>query len=293
MMNLPVPERSLFLAILILAFLAAFLGYRQLVRDSDRLRRLLIAVVALIISLAVILLGCRAVSISAFPLTGLFESLIALLILLGFTFQLLFPFLQRLWLSSSMAWVFLVLTLLAALAAKPAATLQPQAQTPWILVHALSMILSGAAIVFSSVMAALYLLSARQLKQRQVSRLFGKMPSLEKLESLNLLGLQVGFVALSFGLAAGIGMAFVKSASLHLTLYDWITDSKIVMTLLGWFILLTILLLNYLLSFRPRTLARMTLVVCFFIIFAFIGSTLLCKSGHDFRRTPPPAAGRT
>lgn len=282
MSQLPLPERILFWGILISSIASAILGHYRLVREGTRTRRLLIAFVAFMVSLAAALLVFRAVSIQAFPLTGVFESMMILLILLGITFLFLSAFLRHVWFASAMAWVFLAMVLLAALVARPASVLQEEAQTPWIIVHALSMILAGAMIVFSAAMAFLYLLSAHRLKRKQISALFGKMPNLEKLESLNLLGLQFSFVAMSFGLVSGIGLAMVKSASLHLTLQDWLTDSKIVMILLGWLLLLATLLLKYGLGFRAKAMARMTLVVCFFILFAFIGSTIFCKSGHNF-----------
>ena len=215
-----------------------------------------------------------------------------LLILLGITFLFLSAFLQHVWFASAMVWVFLALVLLAAVVANPASTLQEEARTPWIIVHALSMITAGTMIVFSTVMATLYLLSTHRLKHKQLSTLLGKMPNLEKLETLNLLGLQFSFVAMSFGLVTGIGLAIVKSASLQMTLQDWLTDSKIVMILLGWLVLLVTLLLKYCLNFRGKTMAKMTLLVCFFIVFAFIGSTILCKSGHNFHSPSIQADGK-
>lgn len=284
MVQLPVPERILFLGILIAAIAAAVLGYRLRIRDDVRIRLYLRAVVALMSSLAGVLLVFRAVSIRGFPLTGIFESMIFLLILLGITFIFSSLFLHHAWFASGMAWGLLALVALAATVARPASTLQKEAQTPWIAVHALSMILAGVLIVFSAVMAVLFLYSSRCLKDKRILALFGKMPSLEKLEDLNLRGLQFSFVALSFGLITGIVLAIVKSSSLNMTVHDWITDSKIVMTLLAWSIMLLTLLLKFGLAVRGKALARMTLIVCFFLVFAFIGSTILCKSGHDFHR---------
>ncbi len=288
MIQLPVPEGLVFAGISIAAVGSAILGYLLLTGDPTRIRRSLTAVVALMIGLAAVLLVFRGISIRAFPLTGVFESMMFLVILLGITFLLSGAFLRHTWFASAMTWCMGILVLLAATVARPAITLQPEAQTPWIIVHSLSMVVAGTMIVFSAVAALLFLHSTRRLKDKRFSVLFGKMPSLEKLESLNLLGMQFSFVALSLGLATGIVLAIVKSSSLNRTAHDSLTDSKIVMILLAWLILLATLLLKYGLAVRGRALARMTLIVCFFIVFAFIGSTLLCKSGHDFHRTPVP-----
>ncbi|NLH17194.1 MAG: cytochrome c biogenesis protein CcsA [Phycisphaerae bacterium] len=274
------------MGILVAAFAAAVLGYLLRVREDVRIRRSLRIVVAWMSGLAGILLVFRAAAIRGFPLTGIFESMIFLLILLGITFIWSSLFLHHAWFASGMAWGLLVLVVLAATVAGPASTLQKEAQTPWIAIHALSMIIAGVLIVFSAVIAVLWLYSSRRLKDKRISALFGKMPSLDKLEALNLLGLQFSFVALSIGLFTGIVLAIVKSSSLNMTIHDWITDSKIVMTLLAWLIMLLTLLLKYGLGVRGKALARMTLIVCFFLVFAFIGSTLLCKSGHDFQGPP-------
>jgi ABC-type uncharacterized transport system permease subunit len=291
MAHLPFPENLLFFGILVSSMASAVFGYWQLVHEDIRIRHLLIAFVALMVALSAGLLVARAVSIQAFPLTDVFESMLILLILLGTTFLFVSAFLQHVWFASAMVWVFLAMVLLAATVAGPASTLLEEARTPWIIVHALSMIMAGTMIVFSTVMASLYLLSTHRLKHKQIAVLFGKMPNLEKLETLNLLGLQFSFVAISFGLVTGIGMALVKSESLCMTAQDWLTDSKIVMILLGWLLLLVTLLLKYGLAFRGKALAKMTLVVCFFIIFAFIGSSILCKSGHDFHHPSVQADG--
>jgi ABC-type uncharacterized transport system permease subunit len=112
------------------------------------------------------------------------------------------------------------------------------------------------------------------------------MPSIEKLQALNLLGLRLGFIAMTFGLISGIGLVAVSSLELGMTLADWLTDSKIVLIGVSWILLLCILLLRRLLAFSAKTVAQMTLVVCFLILFAFIGSKIFCKSDHVFSSQP-------
>ncbi|MHC4854843.1 MAG: cytochrome c biogenesis protein CcsA [Planctomycetota bacterium] len=275
-------ERHLFLGILILSVISSILGHVQIVKGAVKFRRLLVAFASLQITLGAVLLILRAVALKAFPITGVFESMLFLMVFIGITFLFLSAFMQQVWFLSVMAWVLFIITLLAAIVAKPASALQAEAKTPWVVVHAMSMALAGAMILFAGAMSVLFLWSRMQLKSKQFLKLFGKMPTIEKLELLNLLGLRLGFIALTFGLISGIGLVAVSSFDLGMTIGDWLTDSKIVMVGLSWLLLLLLLLLRRLFGFGGKVVAQATLVVCVMILFAFVGSKILCKSDHDF-----------
>jgi len=285
-------ERHLFLGILILSVISSVLGHVQIVKGDVRFRRLLVAFASLQITLGAVLLIFRAVTVKAFPITGVFESMLILMVFIGITFLFLSAFMQQVWFLSVMVWVLFVITLLAAVVAKPASVLQDEAKTPWVVVHAMSMSLAGAMIVFAAAMSILFLWSQKRLKSKQFLMLFGKMPSIEKLESLILLGLRLSFIALTFGLISGIGLIAVSSFDLGMTIGDWLTDSKIVLIGVSWILLLFVLFLRRLLAFSGKVVAQATLVVCFLILFAFVGSKILCKSDHDFSNQPKSVNSR-
>lgn len=279
-------ERYLFLGIVILSFISSVLGHVQIVKGDVRFRRLLVAFASLQITLGAVLLIFRTVAIKAFPVTGVFESMLILMVFIGITFLFLSAFMHQVWFLSVMVWVLFIITLLAALVAKPASVLQVEAKMPWVIAHAISMSLAGAMIVFAAAMSILFLWSRKRLKSKQFLALFGKMPSVEKLESLNLLGLRLCFVALTFGLISGIGLVVMGSLDIGVSIGYWLTDSKIVLIGVSWILLLFVLLLKHLLSLSGKVIARATLVVCFLILFAFVGSMVLCKSGHNFAIQP-------
>ena len=279
-------ERHLFLGILVLSAISSVLAHVQIVRDDVKFRRLLVAFTSVQITLGAVLLILRAISIKAFPLTGVFESMLVLIVFIGITFLFLSAFMQQVWFLSVMAWVLFIITLLAAVVAKPAAVLQEAARTPWVIVHALSMSLSGAMIVFSAAISVLFLWSRKRLKSSRFLTLFGRMPTIEKLERLNFLGLRLCFAALTFGLVSGVGLIAVKSAGLGMTLGDWLTDSKIVLVAIAWVVLLCTLILRHAMAFSGKAVAQATLFICFLILFAFIGSKIFCKSDHDFESKP-------
>ncbi len=280
-------ERYLFLGILTLSFTSSVLGHVQIVKSNVKFRHLLVAFASLQITLGAVLLIYRAVTLKAFPVTGVFESMLILMVFIGITFLFLSAFMQQVWFLSVMVWVLFVMTLLAAVVAKPATVLQSEVRTPWVVVHAMSMALAATMIIFAAAMSVLFLWSRMWLKSKQFLKLFGKMPTIETLESLNLLGLRLGFVALTFGLISGIGLVAVNLLDLGMTMGDWLTDSKIVMIGLAWVLLLGVLLLRRILGFGGKVIAQATLVVCFMILFAFVGSKILCKSDHNFGNQPP------
>jgi ABC-type uncharacterized transport system permease subunit len=286
MLQLPTGERHVFITVLVIYFISSILAVRQLHRSDDKCRRMLISLVALAVSLQSLILVFRSVAIQAIPLTSLFESMIVLSIAFGLTFLFLSIVIRQIWFSSVMIWFIFGLVLLSAFAASPASQLQSFAKTPWVVLHGLSMSLSGAAIAFSGALAALFLITRRNLKSKKIFRIIGKMPNIEKLELFNVIGIKVAFVLLTFGWISGAGMAIIRSADISLSFHDWITDSKIILVMVAWLLLGAILGLRHILELRGRIVAQMTLVACFLIIFAIIGSEIFCGTGHEFSDKP-------
>ena len=140
--------------------------------------------------------------------------------------------------------------------------------------------------VFSGSMATLFLLTRRNLKRKKIRRVIGKVPNIEKLEALNIIGVRAAFVFLSFGLISGIGLAVVKSAEISISFHDWITDSKIILVIAAWVVLAVVLFLRRL-FLRGRGVAVITLLACFLIIFSIVGTTVFCGTEHDFSSSHP------
>jgi len=282
MLQLPAAERHVFIAVLVIFFISSILAVRQLHRSDNKCRMLLILLMAFAVSLQLFILVLRSIEIKAVPLSSLFDSMIVLSIAFGLTFIFLSFAIRQVWFSSVMIWFIFGLVLLTAFVASPASQLQSFAKTPWVILHALSMALSGAAIALSGALAALFLITRRNLKSKRIARVLGKMPNVEKLEFLNVIGIKVAFLLLTFGLISGAAMAIVRSAEISISFYDWITDSKIILVMVAWLMLGGILGLRQILKLRGRVVAQMTLVVGFLIIFAIIGTTIFCATEHEF-----------
>jgi len=281
MFDLPFPEMALFILVVVICLAAAVVGILQVLSRAEKLKRSLLALVALVISLEAVILIFRAIAIKAVPLTGLFESMIVLTIVFGLIYLFLSIAIHRVWFSSVMVWVMLLLVLMSGIIAEPASQAHEAASTPWAIAHAIAMILGGASAMLATASAALYLFAERKLKQKKLLPVLGKVPNIEKLERMNLLGLKSCFVLMTFGLASGIGLA-ATSASLNMTAIDWLTDSKIVLITVVWLLLGTIMALWKTAKLKKKTIAHATIVAFALILFAVVGTSIFCGTGHKF-----------
>jgi len=289
MFDLPFPEMAVFILVVVICFAAAVIGILQLRTQGEKLRRSLLALVSLAVTLEAVILIFRAIAIKAVPLTGLFESMIVLTIVFGLTYLFLSIAIHKVWFSSVMAWVMLLLVLMSGIVAEPASQAHAAASTPWAIAHAIAMILGGASAMLATASAVLYLFAERKLKQKNLLHVLGKVPNIEKLEHMNLLGLKSCFVLMTFGLASGIGLA-ATSASLNMTAIDWLTDSKIVLITIFWLLLGTIMVLLKTVKLKKKTIAHVTLVAFALILFAVVGTSVFCGTGHNFAGADTEAA---
>ena len=292
MFDLPFPEMALFILVVAISIATAVVGILQLLSRGEKLRRSLLALVSLVVSLEAVILIFRAIAIKAVPLTGLFESMIVLTIVFGLIYLFLSIAIHRVWFASVMVWVMLLLVLMSGIVAEPASQAHEAASTPWAIAHAIAMILGGASAMLATASAVLYLFAQRKLKQKKLIPVLGKVPNIEKLERMNLLGLKSCFVLMTFGLASGIGLA-ATSASLNMTAVDWLTDAKIVLITVVWLLLGTIMVLWKTAKLKKKTIAHVTLVAFALILFAVVGTSVFCGTGHDFTASDIEASEQT
>jgi len=282
MLELPMPEMIIFVSVGVLCLAAAIVGIVQLQSGGEKYRHLLLPIVSLAICLEAIILIFRAIAIKAIPLTGLFESMIVLTIVFGLIFLFFRVAIQQVWFGSVMVWVILTMILLTGTVAKPASEPHPVAATPWAITHGIAMILSGASTMFAMACACLYLLGRGNLKRKKIMQVLGRVPNIEKLERMNLFGLRVCFVLITFGLVSGIGMAAVSSATLEIAVLEWLTDAKMVLIAAVWVLLGMILVLRRMSIVKGNIIAYMTMIVFTLILFAFVGTMVFCGTKHNF-----------
>lgn len=278
-------ERSIFISVLVLYFASSVVGAIQLFRDRTGIRRLLISLIALAVSLESVILVFRAVEIKAIPLTDSFESMIVLTLVFGLTYLFLSTMIRQVWFNSIMVWSITVIAFLTLMVADSASPLLSEAKRPWIMAHGISMVLAGAMIAFAAAMAILFLFARRKLKSKELAKVIGKVPNIERIVHMNLFGLKGCFVFLTFGLVSGIGMAMTVSAAMDLSLADWLFDAKIVLVGVAWVLVGLTWLLCSVISVKGKTTAYITLAAFSLIIFAIVGTTIFCGTTHSFSIT--------
>jgi ABC-type uncharacterized transport system permease subunit len=224
------PEIIVFLSAVFIHLVAAIVGILQLLAGGRKYKRFLSPLVSVAVALEIVILIFRAVALKAIPLTGLFESMIVLTIVFGLIYLFFSIAIEQVWFGSIMAWVILTMIVMAGIVAKPAAEPDAIAATPWAIAHGIAMILGGASITFATASAFLSLLGSRKLKRKEVMQVLGKVPNIEKLERMNLLGVRVGFVLLTIGLIGGLGLASKPGTEI----VAWLTDVKVICTIAAW-----------------------------------------------------------
>lgn len=282
MLQLPLNERLVLYVVLVVYLIASAVAVRQLSARGRKYRRILISLIALGVCLQSVLLIFRAVSLKAFPLTGLFESMIFLGMAFGLAYLFLSILMPQVWFASAMTWIMLLIALLGAKVASPVSEVREAARTPWAVAHGLAMTLAAAMIAFATVSAWMYLLANNRLKKKELGKVLGQMPNIEKLRRMNLFGIEAGFVLLSFGLFTGLGMAAIQIRMSQSTLAEWLIDPKIVLIILAWLLLAAILALRPLVRLSGKAVAWLTMVAFFLIIFAIVGVTFFCGTRHVF-----------
>ncbi len=280
MFGLPTPEKIAFVSVVVVYLAAAIVGVLQLLAGGDKYKRFLLPLVSLAVTLEAVILIFRAVAIKAVPLTGLFESMIVLTIVFGLIYLFFSIAIQQVWFGSVMVWLILAMILTAGIVAEPASEPRAEAATPWAIAHGIAMALGGASITFATASAFLYLLGRRKLKQKKVMQVLGRVPNIERLERMSLLGLKACFVLMTFGLISGIGVAVANSATLEISVFD----AKIVLITAAWVLLGMILTLRRIVTLKGKTTAYMTIAAFVLILFAIVGTTVFCGTTHDFTK---------
>ncbi len=284
MSQLPAPEMIVFILAGCFYVATALVGTLQLTVRFKAATRLLLPLLCMAVVLQTVVLVFRAVTIRGIPLTGLFESMLILTIVLSLLFLFLSLGIPQVWFGSIMSWTLLALVILSAAVAQPAMEPTRVAVTPWVVFHGLSMVVSSASIVFSAASAFLYLLSDYHLKQKKVLTVLGRVPNTAWLRHANQVGLKCSFASLSLGLASGVGLAVMESASMGMRFADWLVDPKILCIAAAWLLLAVILGMHRCARLSEKKTAYATVAAFFLILFAFVGVALLGKTVHAFSK---------
>jgi len=287
MSELIIIEKILFYCVLLAFAFGSAAAVRQLSKPGTGKRLFVTAMIALGVLLEAVILFIRGMELRAVPLTGLFESMLALGVVLGGTFLIFRVMIRQDWFSAVMAWVILAISLITAVAAKPAGQVVEIAKTPWIILHSVSMVTAGAMIAFSAAAAGLFLICRGKLKHKNIAGIVGTMPDIEKLQRLNIGSLKICFAMMTLGILSGIGVAYFQADTIGIEIVDWLKDSKVVIMLAAWMFVAIVMGLSFLPQWKGRRFAQATIFVFALIMFALVGAAVFCNSMHDFSGEQP------
>jgi len=154
-----------------------------------------------------------------------------------------------------------LLTLIAAMGAPITSWTDPRVRSVWLIIHILLVLIGYAGLLVSAEASVLYLFQERRLKRRHsTAGLFDRfipkrLPPLETLDKLITLSMSVGFAAVTLGVIAGSGWASVEYGT------RWISQPKIVVSLVTWAFYLLMMFLRLSAGWRGRKAAFLSLTV--------------------------------
>ena len=188
------------------------------------------------------------------PITNFYETIS----MCAFLVSVLFLFVHwRYKLSSLSAFIFplvFMMALVATLGNPVSAWSSPVVRSAWLTVHIVLVLLGIAALVFTAVAAVLYLVQERELKRKKPRKLYYRLPPLGTLDELISRFMTVGFVLITAGTVAATTWAFIELRT------HWLSDPKIVISLITWAIYLAMVCLRVTAGWRGRKAAIMAVV---------------------------------
>ncbi|HXE74668.1 MAG TPA: cytochrome c biogenesis protein CcsA [Candidatus Xenobia bacterium] len=209
-----------------------------------------------------------------FPVTNISDatSLFAFLITLGF--------LLGYWaygVSSLSVFVFpfvFVMTLAAALSQRPLAVGPPILESAWVPLHVSFSLTGYAGMLLAFLAGVMYLFQERELKRRKPRAFYYRLPPLETIDHLGSVALGVGFPFITVGLLLG-----TANAARHWG-PDWMSDPKVMLSFLLWFIYLLLILARVSAGWRGRKAAIFSIVGMAMALASWAGNYL--SSHHTF-----------
>jgi len=139
----------------------------------------------------------------------------------------------------------------------------PRVKNAWLVAHIILVLVGFSGLLLSAVASAFYLLQERRLKRRHAPSdqsllsFLGtdRLPPLETLDTLITRSMSIGFAAITLAVVAGSSWAFIEHGT------RWISEPKIVVSLVTWGFYLLMVFLRVSSGWRGRKAAFLSLTV--------------------------------
>jgi len=197
----------------------------------------------------------EAANTGHFPANNFYESISLCAYLIGVLYLLVYLRYRIEALSAFLFPLMFVMTLVGALGSPVASWSDPKVRDAWLLIH-VGLVLTGyAAMLLMAAGSVAYLMQERRLKRKRASMLLDRLPPLGVLDNVISASMATGFVLITLAVIAGSVWAFIESGT------RWITEPKIVVSLVTWLFYLLLVFLRASAGWRGRKAAVMSIVV--------------------------------
>lgn len=218
----------------------------------------------------------RFIHAGHFPVTTLYEALSFFVLIIVF-FQILIDFKYRIKVIGAFTVFFATLLMFIALFL-PADIheLPPALQSIWLPIHVIFSFLGNGMFAIACGVGILYLIQLKFLKNKKLSGIFFKLPSLEKLDNLNYICLTIGFPLLSLGIITGS----IWASSAWGSYWSW--DPKETWSLITWFVYAALIHGRINARWRGKKSAIFSIIGFCVVLFTFLGVNLLLPGLHTY-----------
>ncbi|MDA0578176.1 MAG: cytochrome c biogenesis protein CcsA [Verrucomicrobia bacterium] len=170
-----------------------------------------------------------------------------------------------------------VMLILGMPAIQAEAVLAPSVQSIWLKLHIVSAFLGYASFSLAGVMAVAYLVQDRNLKGRNTGVLATRLPALETLDRMMSAPVAIAFLMLTISIVLGVLLVRVSGGG-----DEWVTDPKVVSTVLTWCIFAVLVHMRAWANQHGRRVALVIIMGVLCLLFGFVGVHVVATSVHDY-----------
>jgi len=227
-----------------------------------------------------IVLGMHAARSGLLPVFGRFEA-VCFYVLITTAAYLRMTSHRRMQGVAAILAPYLTCMLLWAVSAVGRAPDVPLSRHPtWLGLHACTAFVAYALFSLAGLLAVIYLVQDRNLKQKRLGALFNRLPALEALDRL--MSFHVGLAFLVLTISMGIGFIMVRHSG---SMQGWLTDPKVAATLVTWAFYAVLVHMRANAGRHGRGIAIVTILGCCWVLFIFVGVYADATGAHGAVRS--------
>jgi len=267
----------LFYIVLTIYLLGTFNFLLYLIKPKKQIAQLALFITILAFAFHSFLLVYRYFTLNYFPAIDLHQSLfffawflVGVFIIVNVKYKI--PVLGSF--VTPLATVFLISS--ATIFTKEPIPVPPALRSFWLPIHSILAFAGEAIFGLAFCVGIMYFIQENQIKRKNLSAFFYRLPSLQTLDDLNYLCLSFGFPFLTLGIITGSIWAEYAWGSY------WSWDPKETWALITWFIYAALLHGRLNIGWRGKRAATFSIIGFGAVVFTFLGVNLLIPGLHSY-----------